>query len=78
MIQGRKGKERSSWWNGISAEQSKQNMNHVAVMEFAAVVQRINTESKYCSAGQGRARFCEFSSVMSGFHSSTATDTQTQ
>lgn len=30
---------------------------------MAVVVQRINTDSKYCSAGRGQARFCEFSSV---------------
>lgn len=39
------------------------NMNHKAVIEIAVVVRRINTESKYCSAGQDQTRFCEFSSA---------------
>lgn len=39
------------------------NMNHAAVIGIAVVVQRLNTESKYCSAGQDQARFCEFSLV---------------
>lgn len=39
------------------------NMNHKAVIGIAVVVQRINTQSKYCSAGRDQARFCEFSSV---------------
>lgn len=39
------------------------NMNHKAVIEIAVVVQHINTESKYCFAGQDQARFCEFSLV---------------
>lgn len=47
--------------NERRAEQT--NMNHKAVIEPAVVVQHINTESKYCSAGQDQARFCEFSSV---------------
>lgn len=33
------------------------NMNHEAVIEIAVVVQRINTQSKYCSAGRDQARF---------------------
>lgn len=53
------------------------NMNHKAVIEIAVVVRRINTESKYCSAGQDQTRFCEFSSA-AVFHSSTTAGTQTQ
>lgn len=47
--------------NQFRAKQA--NMNHKAVIGIAVVVQRINTQSKYYSAGQDQARFCEFSSV---------------
>lgn len=54
-------KKVDSWWNQICAKQA--NMNHEAAIEISAVVQRINTESKYYPASQDQARFCEFSSA---------------
>lgn len=64
--------------NQRRAEQT--NMNHKAVIEIAVVVQRINTESKYCSAGPGPSPFLwiQLSGKMSMFHSSTTAGTQTQ
>lgn len=39
------------------------NTKHKAVIEFAVVVPRINTDSKYCTAGRAQTRFSELSSV---------------
>lgn len=39
------------------------NMNHEAVIEFAVVVPRINTDSKYCTAGRAQTRSSELKSV---------------
>lgn len=39
------------------------NINHKGVIEFAVVVPRINTDSKYCTAGRAQNRFSELSSV---------------
>lgn len=39
------------------------NMTHKAVIEFAVVVPRINTDSKYCTAGRAQTRFSELNSV---------------
>lgn len=39
------------------------NMKHKAVIEFTVVVPRINTDSKYCTAGRAQTRFSELNSV---------------
>lgn len=61
----------------ITLEQG--NGNRAAVMEFAAVVRRINTQSKYCSAGPDPSPvlWIRLGGRMSVFHSSMTTSTQT-
>lgn len=39
------------------------NTKHKAVIEFAVVVPRINTDSKYCTAGRAQTLFSELNSV---------------
>lgn len=39
------------------------NTKHEAAIEFAVVVSRINTDSKYCTAGRAQTRFSELNSV---------------
>lgn len=38
-------------------------MNHEVVIEFAVVVPRINTDSKYCTAGLAQTRSSELNLV---------------